>query len=1194
MAITTGTPNNKKYCTLSGTFTGTVVTQYLFRMQNGSGTTFKWRKKVGNEPWGSDTTVSDHSANTAYSIADGMSVTFTRSSLGSYLEGDRWIFTVAPDYKLAPADSANAFDRLIPIDKDDDQHLIAINSRSGETAYIENFNTDEPNIIQTKSIPAKETGYDDFVVNNKLAYVGVGKSSGSQVVGYVKNNLWGIPDAQEFEKIQEKSYQTVSVSAVSHQCFTDFVKLRGDGSNEEANSRLVVGFNYGEDENAFFVWNKHTNKVYKRGLPGTPLAIKRCPFIQHGSTAGQVTGIAILMKSVNGGYINFFQTYEISDDGVTITFKKSFNLEAPQHNTELPKFSDFLIVPRLADLTSNSNVYDLWLSAGDINSSKLKDGYLFKVENFKNYNESEHSGSDGGNIEAGDYIPTSPKSSYDGDVAADMWVRREINDGGNEESPTRNDPSAIQRANLNLIGYDANGAEPMVGVTVRLQNLDAWEDMSQDDYGGYFEASAKPLWWDGNKHWHFKWVTYCVPRDASGRPACHMLVHMKDDSDSLTEQFNEAAFSGNSIPSPASKPHFARNNSLESGDRAYCYGDTTSGRRLGWYYIKSAGEKPDLLSKREDTGMSSYQSADIGLFPTNNQDTYTTFDGYSSATSASYNADQAVTDLPNVEGSNHYFLSDRDIRMQGIANNTALPSLTYVDLMRQDGIGDEHYTQILGGQTLASNNIANVAPWFNIDTPTKHNSNKWTGDEAVKKVWYQCSLVYDGFQESALIGSPTTFADTGNAAFTKALTVPIEIDEPAINGDNAKISRRVTAVVLYRADDTGEDQNEPEGLFRYVEEISIDKFYIVSNKYTYSVEDDGTRGASYEALNGMPETLGDLGLRYTCNASVNGYMFAGNCYHGEFPDGENLLFRSEPGKYSIFNWSQNFIQLDFIPVALEGFLGKLYVFGKNQMCIVNPETLVIEENIKGIGCLGPKALKTTSSGLFWFDYNNIYHSSPKIEKIGTRILDQQGALGLGQFGWNQLTNAEKDEAIVGFDATKQTILVFFTHVEGNTTHHLAWAYYIPQKRFDLWETDYKILDSVDGDDGTPILLASQGRILKMCAHDTDRRDWEWVSKKLTFGTDTNYKKARVIKAEANSRSGTDVQYQTNDTSASTAKDGTDVSNNYGNDWKGNAIKIDSADSKIRWLRVKLSGTNASSTDRKVYSLGVIYKPKKPK
>lgn len=113
MAITTSTPFNKQYAVLTGTFTGTEVTQFWIRINNQSGTEFKYKTKQGTSAWSAETTVNDHSAQTAKLLTLGMSVTFTRPSLGSYATGDRWIFEVSPDYKISPAVTGETTNFLI-------------------------------------------------------------------------------------------------------------------------------------------------------------------------------------------------------------------------------------------------------------------------------------------------------------------------------------------------------------------------------------------------------------------------------------------------------------------------------------------------------------------------------------------------------------------------------------------------------------------------------------------------------------------------------------------------------------------------------------------------------------------------------------------------------------------------------------------------------------------------------------------------------------------------------------------------------------------------------------------------------------------------------------------------------------------------------------------------------------------------
>ena len=59
--------------------------------------------------------------------------------------------------------------------------------------------------------------------------------------------------------------------------------------------------------------------------------------------------------------------------------------------------------------------------------------------------------------------------------------------------------------------------------------------------------------------------------------------------------------------------------------------------------------------------------------------------------------------------------------------------------------------------------------------------------------------------------------------------------------------------------------------------------------------------------------------------------------------------------------------------------------------------------------------------------------------------------------------------------------------------------------------------------------------------------------------------------------------------------GTNISNNYGTTWQGNAIKVDSSYSKLRWFKVKATGTNnGTGSNHKGNSIGIIYKRKKPK
>lgn len=1198
MAINTSTPYNKNYCTLTGTYSGTTDMQYEIKITNSSGTEFKWRTRNLNGSWSSQTTVTSHSAGVAYSLSNGLSVTFTRQNLGSYSSGDKWIFDVAPDLKLS-AGASTAYDRLIPIDKEGDQQVIAVNSASGEIAYIENIDSDAPEITEVGGIPNRTTGAYDYVVNNKLAYIATGPSTPAQVVGYLKNDEFGTESGEVFERVQEPAYRNVSVSSSSHKVMTDFIVME-DSSNGFNNPTLIIGFIYDDYNPNLYIYNRSTSKVYTRVLPSKPLAIRQAPNRTVSSSNARITGFAVLMEGANDSYINLMQEYTVSDNGATLTLQTTYNIEAPQQNTKIEMFSDFLLMCDddnilTAQGSSPSADIKLILAAGQTNDSNiLKDGYLFRIDNFDELNTAL-SGSAGGLIEAGDFIPMSPKHDYSDQTSsnpAHSWVEMFDENGNDDTIGTSNHPKAIQRTCLAHLGYDNTGKNPQIGITVKVSKASYSESVDDDEYGSYSTARFKRLWHNGaNDYFSLEWITYCVPLDSSGRNTCHMLAHFVDEGE-VSTSYNNQVLTANP-PKNSSKPLFAKGAGLQGGRKFFSYAGNSAGQRYGIYYLKSNGTSCKLKAFR--TSGDAFDGY-LGVFPNDYADIYTKFNNYNDG-SGSYSQTQPTNesskDFP-AEQSGYYI---GDSNYAPTVSSNYLPTGLSLVVMEASDIGDELYIEAINGTNATTNLISNADPWFKFGTPSAGNTGGWKGLSSTRKVFYKCSFLYDGFQESALVaGQTATFTETDTdtdgqvIGINNDINLSIEIAQEALLSDegNNLVSRRVTAIVLYRADDMDTTATEPDGLYRMVKEIPIKDFVLDTSgstpKFIASVIDDGARGASYEAVNGIPETLGHLGVNYGVNAVANSYMFVGDCQHPEFPDAENFIFRSEPQKYALFNWARNFVQLEFVPTAMAGYMGKLFVFGKNQMAIVNPESLVIEENVSGIGCLGHKLIKVTPRGLFWADNSNIYMSSPKINKIGTAIKAEDN------FGWDTLTDAERNNSVIGYNSKRQCLLVFIK--KGSDTR--CWSYYMPQQRWDLWETDYQILDAIESKDGSPILLAEEGRILKMSEGD-GLRNWEWRSKRLTFGTGTNYKKVRVIKADGTNQANVALTYSTNFYSAYNS--GTDVSTKYGSTETQlpRAVKLDSAHSKLRWLRIKLTGTqNSTSSNCKTSSVGVVFKPKKPK
>ena len=108
------------------------------------------------------------------------------------------------------------------------------------------------------------------------------------------------------------------------------------------------------------------------------------------------------------------------------------------------------------------------------------------------------------------------------------------------------------------------------------------------------------------------------------------------------------------------------------------------------------------------------------------------------------------------------------------------------------------------------------------------------------------------------------------------------------------------------------------------------------------IKDFGDTGISYEALTGLPETLRDTLVRYAESEAVGSYLFVANCRHPKIPDAQRMIFRSEPGKFSIFNWPVNFLGMPENIHTLQSYNNRLYAFSNRSMYRIDPYNLIME------------------------------------------------------------------------------------------------------------------------------------------------------------------------------------------------------------------------------------------------------------
>lgn len=1223
--------SNKKYVQLSGAFTGTSRIIFQINMLSDAGTSWKWRKKplTADGAYTEWTTVSSYNLNTSISLSDGMNIKFTRTSKSTYHNGDKWVFTCYPDLKLTSG-TDTGYDHIDVIERGTKKDLVALNSNSGAVTVVEDYESNTPAISETMGLLSPNVGGYDIARKNKELYVACGTDNDPKWIGYTKNGNWA-GELGDYAFINEKAYTEVTMSSVDKMTFDDHVLLEGGAASFSA-AKLVVGINHGS--NKLYVQNLTDSKIYVFTLGGNALCIRinTAQFTGTDLSSYECNGVAVLTQAQEEDAANELEFWSIPNTGSNIgqstNRDKTFSVPRPITDNEyITEFSDFLIVCSNYDYWTGTRDHHLVFSAkgtlGEMRwsgTSETNGGCVFKYDN----------GAKATSLTESNYVNITPiygDYSVDDSTGAGFAHFSYEDDGENDSQEyftgsgldglvEHRSIALVQNYNLAFAGYDGDGANPQIAFTCELR--------PPEYYSNNYVKGIAGLWYDGGgssdidngNAFVLRWVTSIIGYGNNGAQKNPILAHSMDYGNSedqreaawiaMSDRFGltgvrriceDSFWTGTDKQArvikafaPATHPYHCAGSNINQGKKLHFYGDKdNNGYRSG--IIASRMEDEDsvrIFVVPYQGGNYTWSSNSLWVFPNSNEQPYTAFN------TSAYTRTKPVMKEVNLplsgdSGDGYFNIGDR---VYWCANANNLPSTNEDEVwsaMVPVGGGNTTYH---GNSTEAlykvpcdaddtTRDIANIlsggTAWLETSTLAEHGVTTWTG-ATVEKVFYKFSIVYDGYQESTLLDFTPTFKKSDDSEFDKAVTFEVKIGQ----GANTPITPRVTAIALYRADDSEATASDPENLYRFVEEIPLYKFSSSNDYWSYTVVDNGDVEGTYGAINGIAETMHSLDIKYSLNATLNGYMFVANASHTQFEDAENVIFRSQPGKYSIFDWSKDFLQVDFVPTAIEGYMGKLYVFGESQMAIINPESLIIEEEIAGIGCLNRKALKKTSTGLYWFDASNIYLSKPAIEKIGYNILAQE------DYGWNAVSLENKKNAVAGYDMNRQAFLVFFQH---NSTNKV-WSYYSAARRWDLWETSHRVYDTTISSDGYPILLMDEGRLCKYTS-GPNHRDWEWNSKKLTFGTDTNYKKVRVIKIDATSRASTDITYQTNDEGSYQA--GTDVSNNYGTGWLGNAKKISSAHSKLRWLRLKASGdNNTDGSNVRGYSLGVVYKPKKPK
>ena len=362
--------------------------------------------------------------------------------------------------------------------------------------------------------------------------------------------------------------------------------------------------------------------------------------------------------------------------------------------------------------------------------------------------------------------------------------------------------------------------------------------------------------------------------------------------------------------------------------------------------------------------------------------------------------------------------------------------------------------------------------------------------------FYKASMIYDGYQETPLSMETTVDIQASDTTNTKLVLT--------INDFNL-LPKRVSAIKIYRAESTVNTDTVPSSFYRLVRTVSLsDSWTKNGNQYSFEFIDTGIKGASFEAESGLAETLEATLPRYSMSAQLNNQHYIAKCYHeGYVEDATSYIFVSKIGKFDVFDWLVDFIKLPSIPTALTSFAGRIFAFDDNNTYRIRGGAgLFIEDIFEGVGCLNDDAIVSTDFGLFFADNNNIYqHNGQSAEPIGEAIVR-----GDSVYSWQNKTYHTR----AMYDAKRRS--VYFTFKAGN--NYYVWAWNIPRKRWDmlsfgdtegtLQPKGFYLLND------TTINVGTGNSVVNFLGHASTKRLWEWHSKDLTMGNDTQEKKFKHI------------------------------------------------------------------------------------
>ena len=310
---------------------------------------------------------------------------------------------------------------------------------------------------------------------------------------------------------------------------------------------------------------------------------------------------------------------------------------------------------------------------------------------------------------------------------------------------------------------------------------------------------------------------------------------------------------------------------------------------------------------------------------------------------------------------------------------------------------------------------------------------------------YNMSFLYDGYQEGPLMATPVTIGPLTANSDSIDIGVRFQLKNPRIT--HVQIYRKTDVTLPYRLlksieIDTEWDVGDAADATTVAEASDVK----MHSSIDFVTKDVGQDGISYEALTGMPETISDTIVNYAESETVGNYLFACRATHPKLIDSEKMIFRSQAGMFSLFNWAQDYLGIPEAPHTLLGAHNRLYAFSNKTMFKIDPYNLVLEQEFVGMGIPGKRSATVIDGLLYLGNKNGIFiFDGHRITKISQTIDDKY---------LDYWTKSPNMRLTLMNDKKYNSLMVTFDNLGSMSRDNVpadALVYSIDKRKWDIWQ-----------------------------------------------------------------------------------------------------------------------------------------------